>query len=125
MLNHMSRILLTCHNLTRSQQIGDKIRKADNYFLRLIGLLPKKRLEAGEGLWIIPCNEIHSIGMQFAFDAIFLDKDLKVVHLIERMKPFRLCLPIKHAKTVLELDGGIIAQTGTQVGDQLQFDPSL
>jgi uncharacterized protein len=116
--------LLCCQNLTREVLLADKVRKADHYFSRLLGLLPKHQLESGEGLWIIPCNDIHSIGMRFTFDALFLDKDLKVVHLIEHMKPLRLSPIIKNAKTVLELDSGVISQTGTQLGDQLRFEPT-
>ncbi len=115
--------LYHCTNTTRQTLLGDKIRKADNYLTRLLGLLPKKSLEPGEGLWIVPCNEIHSIGMRFLFDAVFLDKDNRVVHLIERMKPLRVCPIIRKAKTVLELDAGVIAATATQMGDQLAFEP--
>lgn len=115
---------LTCRNETRDMVIGDKIRKADNYFTRLFGLLPKGRLEPGEGLWIVPCNDIHSIGMRFVFDALFLDKDQVVVHRVERMKPFRISGFVKGAKSVLELDAGIIERTGTQLGDRLVFLPS-
>lgn len=113
---------LICRNTTQGTVVGDNIRKADTYFSRLFGLLPKKSLSPGEGLWIIPCKDIHSIGMKFEFDALFLDADLKVVHLIERMKPLRISPLVKAAKTVLEVDAGIIAATQTQVGDQLAFD---
>jgi uncharacterized protein len=113
---------LICHNKTRETLVADKVRKADTYFARLFGLLPKKSLEAGEGLWIIPCKDIHSIGMKFAFDALFLDKDLKVVHLIERMKPLRISPLVRGAKTVLEVDAGVIAASQTQVGDELAFE---
>ena len=113
--------MLICRNVSRDTLLADKVRKADHYFSRLLGLFPKHHLESGEGLWIIPCNEIHSIGMRFVFDALFLDKDLKVVHIIEQMRPFRVSPIIKAAKTVLELDGGVVARTGTQIGDQLNF----
>lgn len=114
-----------CHNRTQDTVIATQVRKADHYFARLIGLLPKKALEEGEGLWIIPCSEIHSIGMRFVFDAIFLDKDLHVVHLMPEMKPMRISKMIKGAKTVLEIDGGMIARSQTQLGDQLSFDAVL
>ncbi len=115
---------LICRNETRSTVVADKIQKADNYFTRLVGLLPKKGLNEGEGLWIDPCKDIHSIGMRFVFDAVFLDKELRVVHLIEKMKPLRVSPIIKTAKSVLELRGGTIAETQIQVGDQLSFQPS-
>ncbi len=110
-----------CQNETRAVVIGDRIRKADHYFSRLFGLLPKSSLEPGEGLWIYPCNDIHSIGMRFRFDALFLDKELRVVHLVEDMGPWKVTPIIRQAKSVLELGSGVIAQTGTQLGDQLSF----
>lgn len=113
--------MLTCTNLTRDTLIANQVKKADTYFSRLLGLLPKRNLEPGEGLWIVPCRDIHSIGMRFAFDAIFMDADLKVVYLIERMPGFRVSPFIRQACSVLELDAGMIAKTNTQVGDQLQF----
>lgn len=112
-----------CRNLTRETVVGDAIRRADTYFSRLVGLLPKKGLEPGEGLWIVPCSDIHSVGMRFRFDALFLDKDLKVVHLVEAMKPGRISRFVREAKSVLEVDAGVIAQSRTQLGDQLVFDP--
>jgi len=110
---------LVFYNETRQQLVADKIRKADRYLARLIGLLPKTGLNTGEGLWIIPCNQIHSIGMRFTFDALFLDADLKVVHVIKTMKTLRLSPLIQTAKSVLELGPGVADSTGTQVGDQL------
>lgn len=116
---------LVCCNQTRRTLVADRVKKADNYWLRLIGLLPKKRLEPGEGLWIVPCRDIHSIGMRFEFDAIFLDKNLQVVHMVERMKPFRVTPLIVKAQTVLEVSAGVVAATQTELGDQLIFNQDL
>ncbi len=113
-----------CRNETQGVLIGEHIKKADNYFTRLFGLLPRSGLKPGEGLWIVPCREIHSIGMRFVFDALFLDKDLCVVHTLHRMKPFRVIWPIKHAESVLELDAGVIETTGCRLGDQLSLTPN-
>lgn len=119
------RRLLLCRNETGNVILGDRIQKADNYFLRLVGLLSRKGLEPGEGLWILPCREIHSIGMRFAFDALFLDRELRVVHAIERMKPFRVSRLVPKARSVLELDAGVIAASGTRIGHRLVFEPRL
>ncbi len=111
------------HNHTQDVVLGQNITRADTLCKRLVGLLSHTQLANGEGLWIIPCNSIHSIGMRFAFDALFLDHDLRVVHLIESMRPWRLSRMIWKAKSVLELPAGTIARTGTQLGDQLRADP--
>lgn len=120
----MPKPLLTCRNESRGTVLGDKIRKADNYFTRLLGLLPKKSLAPGEGLWIVPCKDIHSVGMKFLFDAVFLDKKGLVVHLIESMPPMKLGAFIKTAHTVVELPAGTIADSQTQLGDQITVSPN-
>jgi len=113
--------LLTATNLTRGVRLTEGARVADGFCSRLVGLLRDKGLEKGDGLWIVPCNSIHSIGMQFVFDAIFLDKELKVVHLMSEMKPWRISKLVFAAHSVLELPHGLIAQTGTTIGDQFEM----
>jgi uncharacterized membrane protein (UPF0127 family) len=78
-------------------------------------------LAQGDGLWIVPCNSIHSIGMRFIFDAVFLDQNLRVVHLVREMKPWRISKMVLAAHSVLELPPGLIAATGTEMGDQFEM----
>ncbi len=102
--------------------IASKIKIADNFVTRLVGLLNRKSLDSDEGLLIIPSNSIHSFGMRFDFDAVFLDKNNKVVHLIEKMKPCRLSPLVKKSKSVLELAPGIISAVNIKIGDVLSFE---
>lgn len=113
--------LLTAINLTRGATLTDCARVADRPMTRLVGLLRDKLLARGDGLWIVPCNSIHSIGMRFIFDAIFLDKDLRVVHLVREMKPWRISKIVFSAHSVLELPGGLISSTQTAVSDQFEM----
>ena len=109
-------------NQTRNVRLTECARVADNPITRIIGLLADKQLAEGDGLWIIPCPSIHSFGMRFIFDAIFLDKELRVVHLIHEMKPWRMSsLIINKAHSVLELPAGMIRQSGTEMGDQFEM----
>jgi uncharacterized membrane protein (UPF0127 family) len=94
---------------------------ADSFRTRLVGLLRYRALEHGDGLWIKPCNSIHSFGMHFDFDAIFLDDGLRVVHLMSEMKPWRISKMVWAAKSVLEVPAGTIARTGTKLGDQMEM----
>ena len=59
--------------------------------------------------------------MQFHFDAMFLDKHLKVLHVVKAIKPWRICGFVKGAQSVLELPDGCITQSRTEVGDQLAW----
>jgi uncharacterized membrane protein (UPF0127 family) len=112
---------LTAINVTRGASLADCARVAENPWTRLVGLLRDKSLAQGDGLWIVPCNSIHSFFMRFIFDAVFLDKDLRVVHLMSEMKPWRISKMVFSAHSVLELPPGTIAATQTQMGDQLQM----
>lgn len=108
-------------NLTRGSFLGDSIREACDLFPRMKGLLGSSGLSFGEGLWICPCNSIHSIGMRFPFDALFLDSRMKVVGLYDRFRTNRVSRIFWNARGVLELPGGTIERTGTEVGDDIEF----
>ena len=112
---------LTAVNRTRAVTVVEAGRVADNAWTRLVGLLRDKELKAGDGLWITPCNSIHSFAMKFVFDAIFLDSSHKVVRLYAEMKPWRISSVILSARSVLELPPGTIARSGTQIGDQFEM----
>jgi len=84
-------------------------------------LMNKPGVPEGYGLWIVPCSDIHSLFMRFEFDAVFVDKQGKVVKLVEKMKPWGLSFA-KGAHAVLELDGGVIAQTGVHLHDVLALE---
>ena len=107
----------TAINLTRHVTLATHVRVADTSIERGVGLLKDMELAEGHGLWIVPCNSIHSFGMKFVFDAIFLDKDLRVVHLVREMKPWRISKIKFAAKSVLELPAGVISQSDTVMGD--------
>jgi uncharacterized membrane protein (UPF0127 family) len=112
---------LTAVNVTRGVHVTQCARIADNPWTKLIGLLRDKTLEYGDGMWLEPCNSIHSIGMRFVFDAIFLDKNLRVVHLVRQMKPWRISRMVFSARSVLEVPAGMIHQSATEIGDQFEM----
>ncbi len=114
-------IRLIAINSTRGVNLTEQGRVADNILTRLVGLLRDDHLKPGDGLWIIPCNSIHSFAMRFLFDAVFLDRKLQVVHLISEMKPWRASKMILSAHSVLELPAGALLTSGTQLGDQLEM----
>jgi uncharacterized membrane protein (UPF0127 family) len=112
---------LIATNLTRGVVLARAGRVADTVLARMVGLLRDHELPEGAGLWIVPCNSIHSFAMRFTFDAIFLSRELRVVHLMPEMKPWRVSAIKFSAHSVLELPAGAIARTGTQPGDQFEM----
>ena len=78
---------------------------ADDFFTRLRGLLFRKPLSPGEGLILIPCNSIHTFGMGYPIDVVFLDRDYRVVRLVREL-PARKMRSANGARMVLELPAG-------------------
>ena len=111
------------YNKTRETFVATEASVADSYFPRLIGLLGKTKRWAqhGKGLWIIPSRGVHTIGMLFPIDLIFLSKDKQVVHLEEYVRPFRISRVSLKAMSVLELPPHAIYRSRTQVGDKLEI----
>ena len=107
-------------NQTRNTVLADAADVADTSEKRRTGLLKHTGLEPGQGLWIIPCESVHSFFMKFAIDLVYLDKNKKVKKVRHRMVPWRLsaCLT---AHSILELPAGVVKSTGTQKGDQLEI----
>src|SRR5256885_15376374 len=89
--NHYSRYVYI-YNKTRETFVATEAAVADNYFRRLVGLLGKTKRwsKLGRGLWIIPSRGVHSIGMLFPIDLVFLNKEKKVVHVEERSEERRV-----------------------------------
>ena len=95
-----------------------RARVAENPLTRLRGLLGRASLPAGEGMLFRGESSIHSAFMRFRFDAVFMDRELRVVGLAERIPPWRV-RGARGARNVLELAAGEIARSGVAIGDQL------
>jgi uncharacterized membrane protein (UPF0127 family) len=107
-------------NVTKKTLVSDRCHFANSVFKRMVGLLNRKALGPGEGLLLDRCYGIHTFGMRFPLDVLFLDKDLRVMRAVTALPPFRTCV-VKKAVYVLELPVGAIQHTRTEAGDQIQF----
>src|SRR5215469_1578025 len=114
---------LYVYNKTRETFVATEALLADSYFTRLVGLLGKSKrwAQLGRGLWIVPSRGVHTIGMLFPIDLIFLSKQKEVVHVEEHVRPFRVSRVSLRATSVLELPAHTIYRSRTQVGDQLEI----
>src|SRR5215813_8806623 len=83
--------------------LAEEVALANTFFKRLRGLMFRRRLAEAEALWLLPCNSVHTFWMLFAIDVIFLDRQLRIVKLVENMRPFRLTKPHLAARSVLEI----------------------
>jgi uncharacterized membrane protein (UPF0127 family) len=125
MANNGQNHLLYVYNKTRETFVATEAMLADSYLRRLVGLLGKTRrwAQLGRGLWIVPSRGVHTIGMLFPIDLIFLSKEKEVVHVEEHVRPFRISKVSLKATSVLELPPHTIYRSGTQVGDRLEIAP--
>jgi uncharacterized protein len=82
-------------------------------------LLGRLRLKSDEGIWVIPSQGVHTIGVLVPIDLIYLDSGYKVLHTIESFGSFRIGPIRRHSASVLELPTRTIYSSQTQVGDQL------
>lgn len=97
---------------------------AASWWSRLKGLLGHAPLKSGEGLLLRGEKAIHTIGMGFAIDVLFLDRSGNIVHLIPDMVPLKLSPYVSRSTDVLELPAGTIANTGTRLGDRIEIQSS-
>ena len=108
-------------NRSRGTALAEDVRLADTPRARLVGLLTETALESGEGLWIYPTQAIHTFGLRFPIDVAFLDRSRRVKRVYHRLVPYRWTRLVWSAQSVLELPVGVLARTGTEVGDELEF----
>lgn len=111
-------------NSTRGNVVCEHTEIADTLPRRMRGLLGRAELPAGSGMLIEHESSIHSAFMRFEFDAVFLDRDRRVIRLAERIPRWR-ALGARRARSVLELAAGEISRRGVQVGDQLAVERSV
>lgn len=125
MVNNGNSRPLYVYNKTRETFVATEATLADSYLSRLIGLLGKTRrwAQLGRGLWIVPSRGVHTIGMLFPIDLVFLGKEKEVVHVEEHVRPFRISRVSLKASSVLELPPHTIYRSGTRVGDRLEIAP--
>ncbi len=123
MFNHSSSVYV--YNQTRDTFVATEVAVANTYLRRLVGLLGKTRRWArpGRGLWIVPSHGVHTVGMLFPIDLIFLDQSKRVVHVEEHVRPFSISKISIKASSVLELPPHTVFRTGTRVGDRLEILP--
>jgi len=107
-------------NKTKNTIIARKVKIADTWPSRMVGLINRKSLPKEEALVITRCRSIHMFFMRFSIDVIFLDKEHHVVGLVEGIKPFRLSPIFLRSNYAIEVAAGVIAETKTSVGDRIE-----
>jgi uncharacterized protein len=107
-------------NRTRQVVLAHHVEVADHGATRRKGLLGRDSLPTGQGLWIVPCESVHTFGMRFPIDLVYLDRKKKVKKIRSGLPPWRLSACLS-AHSVVELSSGTVQMTQTQPGDKLEF----
>lgn len=115
---------LVVRNLTRDTLLASRAERAASFYSRFVGLMGRAALPFGEGLWIDPCNAIHTFFMRIPIDAVFLDPEQRVITTLSALVPWRATRIYRKARTVLELPAGTLTASRTAEGDQLEFRSS-
>jgi hypothetical protein len=112
---------VSVRNITRDTSLGQAVEIADTSAKRRTGLLKHTQLEPDHGLWIVPCESVHTFFMKFAIDLVYVDRKHIVRKVRSAVPPWRIsaCLA---AHSIVELPAGTIERTGTQPGDELAFE---
>ncbi len=95
-----------------------RLEVAKSLWKQTVGLLGRRQLPPDAGMWLEPCNSIHTIGMQFAIDVLFLDASGRLVRAAPDVKPWRICWPVLGARVVVEMPAGSIALRNIQLGNR-------
>lgn len=111
---------MVVRNLTRKTQLADRLEVAGSGLKRSKGLLGRSGLAAGEGMWIVPCEAIHTFFMQFPIDLVYIDRKHRVRKVRSCVRPWRISTCLS-AHSVVELPAGTVQATQTERGDTLEF----
>lgn len=112
--------LAVAYNETRGKHLATHLEVADSAHLRRKGLMGRDSLAKGSGLWIYPCESVHTFAMQFAIDLVYLDRNCVVKKVRSSVPPRRLSACFS-ARSVIELPAGVVEATGTAAGDQISI----
>ncbi len=107
-------------NATKKTVVSDNCHFANTVLKRMVGLLNRGKLDKGEGLLLDRCHGIHTFGMRFPIDVLFLDKDFCVIRTVKALPPLRTCV-VKKSVYVLEVPVGALDASRTVEGDQIQI----
>jgi uncharacterized protein len=113
-------LLYDAFNIDRACSLGGSILLAGSSEQRRSGLLKSETLVEGSGLWISPCEAIHTFRMKFAIDVVFLSRERRVLKIYSSVAANRICFCLR-GFSVLELPAGIVEASGTRILDQIDL----
>jgi uncharacterized membrane protein (UPF0127 family) len=114
-------VRLMATNLVTGAVVANRVDVAANRVDRAVGLLSRRSLDDGEGLFITPCRGVHTWFMRFPIDVLALSEDGVVVDAVSNLGPWRMRLPRRGGVNVLELPAGSLSRSKTEVGHRIEM----
>jgi uncharacterized protein len=106
-------------DVEKGRPIATRVVRADTFWSRLVGLLGRRDLASDEGLWIEPCDSVHTFFMRFPIDVAFVDGRGVVIRCVEQLRPWRATRLYAGARACVELAAGTLAAFGLHEGSRL------
>jgi len=108
-------------NISQNAEYPVNVQTARSFTARLIGLLGTKTPNDKTALHIVNCTGVHTFGMKYPLDLIFLDKDRVVLHVLIDFGPNKMTHRVPATESILELPPGSVSVYNIQAGDRLDF----
>ena len=117
------RVIYNLFNKSKGHSLALEAQIADNFFLRLKGLMFRKTIVPEAALIFYHTSSMHTFFMRFPLDVVFLNKKMQVIKFYEVLKPARVVFCFS-AYLFVELPPGKISQKGLEIGDVLELIPA-
>lgn len=112
--------VMVLHNTTRQAVVANRMYRPRSLHGRLLGLILWPPLSPDEALWLNPCGAVHTWGMHYAIDVLFLDAELRILGVKTRVRPRHVVFAPKGTASVVEMRAGRAGDLA--VGDQLSVE---
>ena len=99
----------------------DRVELAGDALSRMRGLLGRDGLAPGQGMYLAPCGIVHTVGMRFALDLVFVDRGLRVVRVARDVPAGRIVSGGRRAHGVFEIQSGWLPADAVSEGDALEL----
>ena len=107
-----------------NEVVARRVLMARTALQQMVGLLGERMLPEGHGLILPRCQAVHTWGMRFSIDVLFVDRDWQIVALVPGLSPWRVSPMVWRADAVIELPAGTAAKLALRVGDRLHLVPT-
>ena len=108
-------------NRTKGTVVADHVRPANTFWQRLKGLLGTSSLPIGYGLLIKPCSSVHTFGMNYSIDVLFVNGNHCIIKIVDNMLPGKMSMA-SGSQYVVELPAGTAQWAACSVGDILDLE---